>query len=153
MNACDIAMVINKVIHVFQAKADRKNILLKAGLPENPLPILCDEERIYEALRELVDNAIKFTPNKGKVTLSCWIADNHLHFSVEDTGPGIPSDKLNTLWESFTQMADAFRRGREGLGLGLALVEYVVRAHRGEVFAVSQLDMEGNFGFRIPIKY
>jgi PAS domain S-box-containing protein len=152
LNICDISIVINKVIRAFQAKADRKNIILEAEIPQTSLAILCDEERIYEALRELVDNAVKFTPHKGKVTLSCWIADNHLHFSIEDTGPGIPSDKLNSLWESFTQMADPFRRGREGLGLGLALVEYVVRAHRGKVFAASQVGMGSNFGFRIPEK-
>ena len=56
------------------------------------------------------------------------------------------------LWESFTQMADPLRRGNEGLGLGLALVEYIVRAHRGEVFATSQVGMGSNFGFRIPLE-
>jgi PAS domain S-box-containing protein len=151
LNTCNISTAINRVIRAFQPKADRKHILLEAHIPQDPPAILCDEERIYEALRELVDNAIKFTPNEGKVTLGCWIADNQLHFFVEDSGPGIPSDKLNFLWESFSQMADPLRRGREGLGLGLALVEYVVRAHRGEVFATSQIGTGSNFGFRIPL--
>ena len=151
-NHADISSVANRILFTFKGKAERKNITFEIKSPKNTQTVLCDEERVYEALRELVDNAIKFTVDGGKVTLNYWIAENFLHFSVEDTGRGIPSDKLNMLWESFTQMADPLRRGNEGLGLGLALVEYIVRAHRGEVFATSQLGMGSNFGFRIPLE-
>lgn len=142
---------ISRAIKQIAPKAERKRIVIESRVQDNLPPVLCDEERIQEALRELLDNAVKFTPGGGRVTIACWASQNTLHLSVEDTGPGIPEDRLNSLWESFTQMADPLRRGREGLGLGLALVEFVVRAHRGEVHASSQVGLGSNFGFRIPL--
>jgi signal transduction histidine kinase len=70
---------------------------------------------------------------------------------VQDTGVGVPSDKLPTLWEGFTQMADPLRRGVEGLGLGLALVKYVVNAHGGQVWAASEPEAGSTFSFQIPL--
>jgi signal transduction histidine kinase len=64
---------------------------------------------------------------------------------------GIPADKLPTLWDDFSQMADPLRRGVEGLGLGLALVKYVVTAHGGEVWADSEPGAGSTFGFHIPL--
>ena len=65
---------------------------------------------------------------------------------------GVPADKLPGLWEGFTQMADPLCRGVEGLGLGLALVKYVVNAHGGEVSAESQEGVGSTFGFQIPLR-
>jgi len=62
------------------------------------------------------------------VTARCWAKDSYLYFEVTDTGMGVPPDKIDSLWEGFTQMADPLKRGLEGLGLGLALVKYVVNA-------------------------
>jgi signal transduction histidine kinase len=71
-------------------------------------------------------------------------------FKVEDTGQGIASEKLGNIWEVFTQEVDHVKRGVQGLGLGLALVKFVVEAHRGEVWASSKQDQGSTFGFRIP---
>lgn len=143
---------IERAIKLTHPKAERKSITIETRIQKNLRPALCDEERIFEALRELLDNAVKFSPKGGHVTIACWTSEESLHVSVEDNGPGIPADKLDSLWESFSQMADPLRRGREGLGLGLALVEYVVRAHHGQVHATSQLGLGSNFGFRIPLE-
>jgi signal transduction histidine kinase len=85
------------------------------------------------------------------VWVRCQKSDGALRFEVQDTGPGVPADKLPKLWEGFTQMADPLRRGVEGLGLGLALVKYVVNAHAGDVFAESQPGVGSTFGFQIPL--
>jgi signal transduction histidine kinase len=71
---------------------------------------------------------------------------------VKDSGVGIPADRLPDLWEGFTQMADPLRRGVEGLGLGLALVKYIVRAHGGRVWANSEEGVGSTFGFEIPLE-
>jgi signal transduction histidine kinase len=73
-----------------------------------------------------------------------------VHFVVQDTGVGIPEDKLPQLWSGFTQMADPVRRGVEGLGLGLSLVQYIISAHNGQVYAKSQEGIGSVFGFQIP---
>jgi signal transduction histidine kinase len=69
---------------------------------------------------------------------------------VADTGVGVLPDKLPDMWKDFTQLADPLRRGVEGLGLGLPLVKYVVKAHGGQVWARSQPGQGSVFGFSIP---
>jgi len=71
-------------------------------------------------------------------------------FRVQDTGQGIPPEELSSIWEVFTQAADDVKRGMEGLGLGLALVKFVVEAHQGEVWASSKYGEGSTFGFRVP---
>ena len=98
----------------------------------------------------LVHNAIKFNAEEGTVQVSCWPTDTHIVFRVEDTGQGIPPEKLAGIWEVFSQVADDVQRGVEGLGLGLALVKFVIEAHQGEVWASSKPGEGSTFGFRIP---
>ena len=151
MEFLDIHSVIDKVFLGIRDEAEHKELALEVNLPDD-LPIFNGhEERLGDAVKELVKNAVKFTPAGGKIALCCWVEQNVLHLSVQDTGPGIPPERLSGLWESFAQMADPLLRGREGLGLGLALVQYIVRAHKGEVWAESQLGVGSTFGFRIPV--
>ncbi len=131
-------------------KANRKQIILKEHLPADLPLVLGDEKRLTEAVYQLVDNAIKFANPGTEVTISAWLKENSIIVSVNNIGQNIPSDKLFILWKSFAQMADPHLRSREGLGLGLALVEYIVRAHHGEVWAESQVDNGNTFGFRLP---
>jgi len=123
---------------------------LKEHLPADLPLVLGDEKRLTEAVYQLVDNAIKFANPGTEVTISAWLKENSIIVSVNNIGQNIPSDKLFILWKSFAQMADPHLRSREGLGLGLALVEYIVRAHHGEVWAESQVDNGNTFGFRLP---
>ena len=133
-------------------KANRKQISLKENIPADLPLVQGDEKRLAEAVYQLVDNAIKFANPGTIITISAWLAENTINLSVNNTGQLIPSDKLSKLWKSFAQMADPHLRSREGLGLGLALVEYIVRAHHGEVWAESQPDRGNTFGFRLPME-
>ena len=131
-------------------KANRKQIILKERIPADLPLVQGDEKRLAEAVYQLVDNAIKFADPGTEVTISAWLKENSIILSVNNIGQNIPPDKLSILWKSFAQMADPHLRSREGLGLGLALVEYIVRAHHGEVWAESQVDKSNTFGFRLP---
>jgi signal transduction histidine kinase len=134
-----------------QFQAERKGLTLHAAIAHD-LPILIgDRERLIQAVHHLIHNAVKFTGEGGRVTLECFTSPGSLSFEVQDTGVGIPEDRLSGLWDSFTQMADPMQRGVEGLGLGLALVKYVVKAHGGEVWARSQVGAGSAFGFRLPV--
>jgi signal transduction histidine kinase len=115
------------------------------------LPVLGDRKLISEAVYQLAHNAVKFTRAGGEVRVSCWIASGLLFFDIKDTGIGIPSDRLDGIWQGFDQEADSVRRGLEGLGLGLALVKFIVNAHGGEVWVESQLRVGSDFGFKIPL--
>ncbi|HLF00409.1 MAG TPA: GAF domain-containing sensor histidine kinase [Anaerolineales bacterium] len=132
--------------------ASSKAALLPIEETQAPVPpIVADRGRMGDAVYHLVQNAIKFTGVEGTIVTRCWAKDGNMHFEVTDTGVGVPPDKLPTLWEGFTQMADPEKRGVEGLGLGLALVKYVVHAHDGEVYADSTPGKGSTFGFRIPL--
>lgn len=130
--------------------AENDGIALYVAVPDNLPSVYGDRGRLSDAVYHLVHNAIKFTPAGGKVWVRGWATSDTIHFEVKDTGVGVPAEKLPTLWEGFTQMADPLRRGVEGLGLGLALVKYIVNAHGGEVGVQSQEGVGSTFGFQVP---
>lgn len=117
-----------------------------------PLPtVRVDREQIGEAIHHLVHNAIKFNRERGLVRISCQSVEREIVFAVEDSGLGIAPEQLAAIWEAFAQSSDSAPRGVESLGLGLALVKYVVEAHRGAAFARSTPGEGSVFGFRIPL--
>lgn len=150
LESTDIAELVHTVLAPLQQVAESRSITLSCNCSAQLAPTQVDRERLAEAIHHLAHNAIKFNAEGGKVDVSCWATDTHVVLKVEDTGQGIPADKLANIWEAFTQAADDVRRGIEGLGLGLALVKFVVEAHQGEVWASSMDGQGSTFGFRIP---
>ncbi len=146
----DFGQVVRESLEPLQSLAESKSLTLRVSLPENLPAVRADQGRLSDAIYHLVQNAIKFTPAEGQVWVRCRPADGQVRFEVQDTGVGVPADKLPKLWENFEQMADPLRRGMEGLGLGLALVKYVINAHGGEVWAESQEGIGSTFGFHLP---
>ncbi|MGC1374946.1 MAG: ATP-binding protein [Anaerolineales bacterium] len=146
-----LGVVAATMLLLFKRQAEHKAIALVIDIPDDLPETLGDEERLADAIYELVKNAVKFTPTGGKITLRARLQGTMLNFAVQDTGVGVPAEKLATLWEGFHQMADPLRRGKEGLGLGLALVKYIIEAHKGEVWAESQVGVGSAFGFRLPV--
>jgi K+-sensing histidine kinase KdpD len=118
---------------------------------ELPL-VYADQERLSDAVYHLAQNACKFTPPGGSIWVRCRAEPDCLRLEVQDTGVGIPQDKLPGLWEGFAQMADPVRRGMEGLGLGLALVKHIATAHGGQVYAKSVEGVGSRFGLSLPVK-
>jgi signal transduction histidine kinase len=147
----DLGPLIDQAVMPLQFQADRKELSLRIDHPVKLPEVRGDADRLSEAIYHLADNAIKFTASGGEVSVRCWADHNLINFAVKDNGAGVPADKLPTLWDSFSQMADPLKRGTEGLGLGLALVKYIVTAHGGSVWAESQVGVGSTFGFRLPI--
>ncbi len=147
----DIREVLQEALSPLLAMARAKGVALHIVVPDRLPPVRGDRERLSDAVHHLVHNAIKFTPPGGEVWVRCQVQAGTLHFEVKDTGVGVPPDRLPALWEGFTQMADPLRRGVEGLGLGLALVRYIVTAHGGQVRAESQEGRGSTFGFEVPL--
>ena len=108
----------------------------------------CDPERIERAARALMENAIRFSPRGAKIRVSTAAQDDELEFTVDDEGPGIPSEALPRVFERFFKVEQS-RRG-PGSGLGLAIVKHVVQSHGGRVFARSELGHGSTFGFALP---
>ena len=150
MEPVSLQGLIQEVIATLEPMARKKEIKLASDCQEGTSVVLGDRERLSEAIYHLVHNAIKFNRPGGTVTVGCRNAPGDVIIEVADTGEGIPPEKLPDMWKDFTQLADPLRRGVEGLGLGLPLVRYVIKAHNGQVWARSQPGQGSVFGFRIP---
>lgn len=132
-------------------KAKEKEIMLHVDIVGDLLPVIGDSKHLENAIYQLIDNAVKFTNPGGHVWVRSWTTSEEFFFDVRDTGPGVPRERLPALWDEFNQIADPLRRTLEGLGLGLALVKYIVTAHSGKVWVESQEGKGSDFGFKLPL--
>lgn len=110
-----------------------------------------DFELISRVLTNLLTNAIKYTPNNGKITIGAEeIADNQVQISVSDTGQGIPVDKLDTVFDKFSQVEARKSGSARSTGLGLTLCKLVVEAHGGSIWVRSEVNIGTTFYFTLP---
>jgi signal transduction histidine kinase len=147
----DFESLVREAVKPLLKFALSRQVELYFELPPQLPPVSVDKEQLREAIYHLVHNAIKFNQEGGSVRISGVLADSVLTFEVTDTGIGLPPEKLETVWEAFTQTADEVQRGIEGLGLGLALVKLSVESHGGHVLAASQPNAGSTFGFCLPL--
>jgi signal transduction histidine kinase len=148
----EFGQLVRDTIEPLKTIARSRQVDLIVNIPDTMPLIQGDRQLLAKAIHQLVHNAIKFNRPNGQAKVTCRQANEHVVFEVVDTGEGIPDDKLKNLWEEFSQVADPLRRGVEGLGLGLPLVKYVVNAHNGDVWALSEVGAGSTFGFRLPIE-
>jgi signal transduction histidine kinase len=146
----NLLKVGGEIISYSRTKAEDRNVALHFDItPDIPL-VQADEEKISWAILQLIDNAIKFTPSGGRVTLSIQPEmESMVMVSVTDTGIGIPANRINEIYEPFHQLDSSSTRRYGGTGLGLALVREIITAH-GSVIEVQSEDGKGTrFRFRL----
>lgn len=147
--------LLESLINSFSVQTSSKGLSLSYALAQNVSPILKgDPFRLNQILINLISNAIKFTP-VGSVKVECTLMKQSrghqmLRFDVVDTGIGIPSDKLNTIFESFSQADASVTRKYGGTGLGLTIVKQLAELQNGKVKVVSQLNKGTTFTIIIP---
>lgn len=110
-----------------------------------------DESQLYEAMSNLISNAVKYTPKNGEIRVCLRVDETHLIFEVEDNGYGIPDDRQERLFEPFYRAKAKGTEAIEGTGLGLHLVRNIVERHRGEIIFHSEFRQGSLFGFRLPL--
>jgi two-component system, OmpR family, phosphate regulon sensor histidine kinase PhoR len=150
MAPLDMGQLAFEIVQSLEPMARTRGLTVTSQIVDALPVVYGDRDRLTEAIYHLLHNAIKFNRPGGSVFLSCRAASDDVVVEVADTGVGISPEKLPEIWKDFTQLADPLRRGVEGLGLGLPLVRYVVRAHGGQVWARSQPGQGSTFGFYIP---
>ncbi len=130
----DIKKIIQEVIERLNHEAELKKIKLNFSPPEEELPkINIDEPKIIEVITNLIDNAIKYTPEGGRVGVSVEVAGHFLSISVKDSGIGIPKDFQDKLFQKFSRAHNAIQAQPNGNGIGLFLVKKIIDAHRGSI--------------------
>lgn len=133
----EVDCTIGELIELAQAPAAKTAALAAAEIsvaaPDRELELCCDRQLVARALSKLIDNAVKFSQRGVKIALSAVrLPDGRVAFLVKDNGPGISADKLESLRQPFAQLDMSLRRSKEGLGLGLPLVQAIAAAHGAE---------------------
>ncbi len=131
------AAITDSVINSLRPAIDAKQLQLETIIDPAPGSILGDPARLQQIVTNLLSNAIKFTPNGGKIEVRLECLDSHVRLEVSDTGVGIPVEHLPHIFERFRQVDSSNVRAHGGLGLGLAIVDYLVRQQCGTVSAMS----------------
>ena len=148
--AVDLKILCQEVVNQFDARLKRKLMNLVMDIPQDIPQVYADEELIRQLIGNLLDNAIKYTPKSGKITLSVLHRTNQkVQVSVSDTGPGIPTEKRKRIFEdSFRLQRD---RSQEGYGLGLATCYQIVSAHYGQIWVDSSPESGSCFQFTLLV--
>ena len=146
------AAVTESVVNSLRPVVDAKQLQLEATIDPGAGLILGDPARLEQIVTNLLSNAIKFTPNGGKIKLKLERSDSHVRLEVRDTGVGIAAEHLPHIFERFRQVDSSNVRAHGGLGLGLAIVDYLVRQQAGTVCAESEGPGKGaTFAVEFPL--
>jgi two-component system, NtrC family, sensor histidine kinase GlrK len=146
----DLVFLINKVIVEMGPLVEVKKVRLQAEVKTNLPRIKMDQERILQVLRNLIGNALKFTPQGGRIAVFAGVSGQNIKVAVRDTGPGIPENSLTTIFNKFYQVAPEKSIQTKGSGLGLAIVKHIITSHGGRVWAESKLGQGSTFYFVLP---
>lgn len=141
--------IIQPAFNRLHIQAERAEIEMTIDCPNTLPEILADANRLQQVVVNLVHNAIKYTPKGGKIIVSARLADQFVEFIVKDTGKGIPASDLPRIFERFYKVDRS--RSSSGTGLGLAIARHLVEAHKGRIWAVSEVGKGSVFRFTIPI--
>jgi two-component system sensor histidine kinase ChiS len=151
----ELTLLLNEIKDHVYAQVERKKLKFSVSIHDNvPDTIIGDPQRLKQVLLNLVGNAVKFT-EKGSVIVSVEMAqgeDHTLQFSISDTGIGIPVERQQHIFESFTQVNGSMSRKHTGAGLGLAIARQLVELMKGKIWLESQPNLGGTFHFTLPFQ-
>lgn len=143
----DLGKTCQEIIAQIELSAQERSLDLIANIPDALPPVSADQDKIRWVIHQFFDNAIKFTPMGGKITLDITQSDFRLYLTVSDTGIGIPPNRLKEVFEPFHQLDGSSTRRFGGTGLGLSLAQRIVTAHGSKIDIVSKLGSGTSFTF------
>jgi histidine kinase len=148
-----VSNLVQTTVKRLSPQANTKRITLHSNLPADLPPVLADEDRITQVLVNLAANAVQYTPEGGNVTISAARHEDEIHFSVKDTGIGIPPEHLANLFTRFYRVDKSrSRNAGGGSGIGLTIARHLVEAHGGRIWVESQGEGQGStFIFSLKI--
>lgn len=143
----DAVQLVKEALDAFQPSFLAKEIVLASGAPTRPIVAMFDHDRVLQVLANLLSNALKFTPPRGRVVCSVALTGSEVRFSVTDTGAGIPADQTEAIFERFGQI----KKDPNGHGLGLYIAKCIVEAHDGRIWAEQRETGGTALHFTLPV--
>jgi signal transduction histidine kinase len=140
--------LITDAVDLLRPLAAAKRIALATDVSPGLPKVVADHERMLQVFSNIGGNAVKFTPDGGRIEIRATMRDTVVEFEVRDTGPGIAADNLPHVFDRFWQAKNARRAGS---GLGLAIAKGIVEAHNGRIRAESELGRGSSFSFTLPV--
>jgi len=149
---CSVGLFVEETVSMLEPLARARGVRVELDLDPVQLPLVeVDQDRVAQALSNLVGNAIRYTPSGGLVTVRAGSEAGEVRISVEDTGPGIPPEDLERVFDRFWRGNNAQAKRAGGVGLGLAIARGIVRSHGGSIWAESDPGRGSRFHFTLPL--
>jgi signal transduction histidine kinase len=148
----DMVTIVEEVLVQFENEIKKKKIKLVFKKPLRPLPrVLVDTDKIKLVVENLIDNAVKYTLEKGKIVITLKKLNKEIEFCIKDNGVGIPSDQNGRVFTKFFRGANVMKLETEGSGLGLFIAKNIIEAHGGKIWFKSKQNKGTTFWFTLPI--
>jgi signal transduction histidine kinase len=142
--------IVNRVVDAIQPEVEEKGLELRVEVPDTLVTIKANDEDLERLLGNLLENAVKYTPPKGKVQLRFSLNNTGVRIVVSDTGIGIAPESMSRIFEEFYRGKNAKEMGPEGTGLGLSLVKRIVERYHGEIGVESKPQEGSTFTITLP---
>ncbi len=146
-----LGLMVNKVIEAFKQFAKSKNIKIENNIPKSIPTFNGHRDRLHQVLANIVENAIKYTMPGGRVTINAELIDSSLTISIQDTGVGIPTAELTSIFSRFKQLDYYPEDGKQGYGLGLSISKEIIEAMGGKIWAESELGVGSIFHIKLSL--
>ena len=151
MHNFDILETAGKNAFTFKDRVDQKNITLTVDMPQEPVYVKGDEDAIYRVIYNLMDNALKFTPEGGEITLGVSKKDGKAVVYVKNTGQGVSKKDAGHIFERFYKTDKSRGENKKGVGIGLYLVKSIVNAHGEDIYLTSKEGEFAQFAFTLTL--
>lgn len=152
LKTINLVNLLQPLIEEYTAQAATQSLSFISKMPGEQVTISADPELLQQAIRNLLNNAFKYTPSGGTVQLQLFTQSRRVIVQVKDNGIGIPAADLPHIFERFYRVDTARSRSSGGFGLGLAIAQQIVAAHKGQITATSEVGVGSIFQIQLPIK-
>ena len=149
----DINELVRQTLIKFEMMVTPRNIEVSLSIPEGIVLVNADKDNISQVLINLINNAVKFTPDGGRLSIDVSVKKDKVHVSVENSGPGIDENELKYIWDRFYKGDKSRGEDRTGMGLGLYIVKRIIDLHGENITAKSEKDKNTVFEFTLPAVY
>lgn len=143
--------ITDSVIDLLQPQLKDKRILISLDIPRGLPNAMADRSQVERVFINLLGNAIKFTPESGRIAVRANVKNEFIQIDISDNGIGIPETSLPFIFDEFYRVDNEINQSLKGTGLGLSLVKYIVNAHKGDIWVKSRLNEGTTFSFTLPI--